>query len=213
MKTDDLVAVLAAHATPTRHDMVFRRFAVALAWGVPGAALLLALTFGFRSDLAEAARLPMFWLKLTFAVALAVAGLWASLRLSRPGMRLGAAWVAVAAPVAIVWLLAAWLLVDADPSERTALLLGSTWQICPTSIALISSPMFAAAFWAMKGLAPTRLALAGAGAGLLAGAVGAALYALYCPELAAPFIAVWYVAGMALVTLAGALLGPRLLRW
>ena len=48
MKTDDLIAVLATHATPARHDMVSRRFALALAWGVPAAALLLALTFGFR---------------------------------------------------------------------------------------------------------------------------------------------------------------------
>lgn len=37
--------------------------------------------------------------------------------------------------------------------------------------------------------------------------------ALLCPELGMPFLAVWYVAGIALATLAGAALGPRLLRW
>jgi len=213
MKTDDLVSLLAAQATPVRHDVVARRFALALAWGVPASMLLLALTFGVRPDLAEAAQLPMFWTKLAFAAALAGAGVCAGSRLSRPGMRLGAAWLAVAAPVALLWLLAAWVLADAAPSERAALVLGNTWRSCPFSVALISSPMFVAAFWAVKGLAPTRLALAGAGAGLLAGAVGALLYALYCPELEAPFIAVWYVAGVALVTGIGAVLGPRLLRW
>lgn len=213
MKTDDLVALLAAQAVPVRQNMVARRFTLALAWGVPAAALLLALTFGLRPDLAEAARLPMFWTKLAFAAALVGVGVCASSRLSRPGMRLGRAWIALVAPVALLWLFAAWVLADAAPPERAALVLGSTWRSCPFNIALISSPMFVAAFWAMKGLAPTRLPLAGAAAGLLAGAIGALLYALYCPELEAPFLAVWYVVGMALVTLIGAALGPRLLRW
>ena len=65
----------------------------------------------------------------------------------------------------------------------------------------------------MKGLAPTRLALAGAAAGLLAGAIGALVYALHCPEMEAPFLGVWYVAGMLIPAAAGALLGPIVLRW
>ena len=72
---------------------------------------------------------------------------------------------------------------------------------------------YRANLWALRGAAPTRLAWAGAGAGLLAGALGALAYALHCPEMAAPFLAVWYLAGMALPTLAGAWLGPRVLRW
>jgi hypothetical protein len=39
------------------------------------------------------------------------------------------------------------------------------------------------------------------------------VYALHCPELAAPFIAIWYVIGMAAPVVLGAALGPRLLRW
>jgi hypothetical protein len=65
----------------------------------------------------------------------------------------------------------------------------------------------------LRGLAPTRPALAGAAAGALAGGVGGAVYALHCMELAAPFLAVWYVAGIVLPVVLGALLGPRLLRW
>ena len=74
-------------------------------------------------------------------------------------------------------------------------------------------PVFAAAMVALRSLAPTRPAWAGAAAGALAGGAGAAVYALHCPELAAPFLAVWYVAGMGLPVLLGAVLGPRLLRW
>ena len=73
--------------------------------------------------------------------------------------------------------------------------------------------MLAAALWAMKGLAPTRLVLAGAASGLLAGAIGALIYALHCTEMEAPFLGAWYVVGMLIPTAAGAVLGPFLLRW
>ena len=52
-----------------------------------------------------------------------------------------------------------------------------------------------------------------AAAGLAAGAVGALVYTLHCPELEAPFLALWYVLGMLLPAALGAWVGPRLLRW
>ena len=92
-------------------------------------------------------------------------------------------------------------------------LMGQTWRSCAWSIGLIALPVFVAVLAALRGLAPTRPAAAGAAAGALAGGAGAAIYALHCPELAAPFLAVWYVLGIALPVVAGALIGPRLLRW
>jgi hypothetical protein len=74
-------------------------------------------------------------------------------------------------------------------------------------------PAFVALMWAMRGLAPTQLALSGAAAGLLSGAIGATVYSLHCPEMQAPFLAIWYLLGMLIPTALGALLGPRLLRW
>jgi hypothetical protein len=105
------------------------------------------------------------------------------------------------------------VLLHAAPGERLPLVLGATWKICPPLIVTLSIVPMVAALWALKGLAPTRLALAGAAAGALAGAEGAFVYALHCSEMQAPFLAVWYVIGMAAPALAGALLGPRLLRW
>ena len=58
-----------------------------------------------------------------------------------------------------------------------------------------------------------RLGLAGACAGLMAAAVGALVYALHCPEVEAPFLAVWCVLGLLIPTVVGALIGPKLLRW
>jgi len=101
----------------------------------------------------------------------------------------------------------------AQADQRLALLLGSSWSACPSLIALLSLPAFVLTLWAVKGLAPTRLRLAGAGAGMLAGAIGALVYLLYCPELAPPFLVVWYTLGMLIPAAAGAMVGPRLLRW
>ena len=213
MKTDDLVKLLAAGVAPVPADAVGRRFAVAMGWGLPGAVLLLLVTLGIRTDLAQAAGELMFWLKPAFAACLALAGLIATERLARPGMRLGLVWAALATPVLALWLVATVMLINAAPAHRADLILGDTWKECPFNIAFISLPLFAATLWALKGLAPTRLALAGASAGLLAGALGALVYALHCPESTAPFLAVWYVLGIAIPTLAGAVLGPRALRW
>ena len=213
MKTDDLVTLLAAGVAPVPAGTVGRRFATAMAWGMTGSILLLVFALGVRGDLAQAAGELTFWLKPAFAACLALAGLIATERLARPGMRLGLVWAALATPVLALWLVATVMLINAAPAQRADLILGDTWKECPFNIAFISLPLFAATLWALKGLAPTRLALAGASAGLLAGALGALVYALHCPESTAPFLAVWYVLGIAIPTLAGAVLGPRVLRW
>jgi hypothetical protein len=91
--------------------------------------------------------------------------------------------------------------------------MGQTAAACPFLIALLSLPFLAAVLWILRELAPTRLAISGLAAGIAAGSSGALVYTLHCPELAPAFIAVWYVLGMLIPALAGALLGPRLLRW
>jgi hypothetical protein len=60
---------------------------------------------------------------------------------------------------------------------------------------------------------PTDLVGAGAFAGLVAGSISAMAYALHCTDDSLPFVTVWYSGTIALCTLAGALWGPRLLRW
>lgn len=213
MKTDELVAMLAGGVTAVDSHAVERRFALALVLSLPLAIAIMLIVLGLRSDLADASHLPMFWVKFGVPAAVALAACAAALRLSRPGMRLGRLGLAILAPVAVLWLISAVKLAGAEPAERMSLVMGSTWRSCPFNIAIISLPLFAAAFWAMKGLAPTRLALAGAGAGLLAGGLAAAVYTFHCIEMAAPFLAVWYVLGMAIPAIVGAMLGPRLLRW
>lgn len=213
MRTDDLVTMLATGAGAVEPNASTRRLAVAIGWGAFGAALLMGALLGVRGDIAAAVRLPMFWVKVGFVVCLLASSLLAVLRLSRPGRRL--AWVpsALAAPLLAMWVLAASAMVRADPSQRAQLFFGDTWTSCPFLVAILSVPVFVALVWAVRGLAPTRLRLAGAAAGFLSGTIGALVYSLHCPEMAAPFLGFWYLAGMLIPSALGALLGPRLLRW
>jgi hypothetical protein len=213
VNTDDLVTMLATGAGPADRGAPARRYAAAVTLGVAGAAALMLALLGLNPELARYTSLPMFWVKLAFPALLVLAGLAAASRLARPGASLARVPAALAAPAIAMWVLAGIALVSAAPGERVPLLLGSTWTACPFNIAVLSVPAFIAVLWAMKGLAPTQLRLAGASAGLLAGALGALVYALHCPELAAPFLGVWYVFGMLIPAALGALVGPRILRW
>lgn len=213
MKTDDLISLLATGAGAVEPHAAERRYAKAIGSGAIGALVLMLPLLSIRPDLAEAALQPMFWLKIGFVASLVAASLFAALRLSRPGARLDGVTGAVAAPLLVMWAIAVYVLVQADPSQRVGLFLGATWKSCPFLIALLSVPVFVAMMWAMKGLAPTRPRLAGFAAGLLSGATAALVYCLHCPESEAPFIGFWYVLGMLVPAGAGALLGPRLLRW
>jgi len=213
MKTDDLVNLLAADTLPVQRRAARRRLALALVAGLPLAAAIMLLDYGVRRDIAQAMLLPMFWMKLLFPALLGAAAFVVLQRLARPGVRVGASWLGIALPVLLLWLMAAMALANAPQETRAALVMGQTWRTCSASIAWISLPLFIATFVALRHLAPTRPALAGACAGAMAGGAGAAVYALHCPELQAPFLAVWYVLGIAIPVLAGALIGPRLLRW
>ena len=78
---------------------------------------------------------------------------------------------------------------------------------------IIAIVPFAATIFAVRRAAPTNLVRAGAIAGLIAGGVSAIAYALHCTDDSLPFVAAWYGGTIVLCTLAGAALGPRLLRW
>ncbi len=213
MKTDDLIDLLSAGEPITVASSSIKRFVVALLSAALASALLMALFLKVRPDLLSAFGDPMMWVKLGFSAALAAGGILACSRLARPGASTGMSGWLVALPVILIWLVALAVLAQADQADRTELLLGKTWAVCPFLIAGLSIPGLCAFMWAMKGLAPTRPGLAGAAAGLSAGGIGAVIYCLHCPEMTAPFIAIWYLIGILLPAGLGYWLGPRLLRW
>lgn len=213
MRTDDLVLMLATGSRHAGGDAFGRRLPVALAAGTGIAILQMTLFLGIRPDLGSAAAGADFWIKIAVPCALMAAALGLVLRLGRPGARMGPLPGLAAMPVALLWCLAAVSLFGAEPARWPKLLLGETWAVCPFLIAFLAVPMFVSSFWTLRDLAPVRLRLAGAAAGLLSGATGAVVYSLHCPEMAYPFVATWYVLGMLMPVPLGAYLGPRLLRW
>lgn len=211
MKTDDLITMLAHQAGPAPRAPAARRLAPALALGLVGgvAGALLAKSPVPMALLAE----PGMWLKIGYVAALAVAAAWWVARLARPVARLGRPTRAVGLVVVAMTAFGLWAAFSAPAGQRMAAVMGSSWQVCPVSVLLLSLPTLAGTLWALRGLAPTRPRLAGFAAGLLAGAVGALAYALTCDELSPAFVAAWYSLGIAAAGGLGALLGPRLLRW
>jgi len=213
LKTDELIALLASGAAVESGPSVIRRVGIATAVGFTAAVALTLVLLGLNPALARTAGAAGFWVKEAYCLSLAVAGVLAALRLSRPGARLRRVPFVVSAIVVAMALYAARQLSGAPPAERLGLVLGQSARVCSLRIALLASPVFVALLIAVRGLAPTRLRFAGGAAGFASGALGALAYSLHCPEVAAPFVATWYLLGIALPALAGALLGPRILRW
>jgi hypothetical protein len=213
VKTDDLISILAKGVEPIDAQARARAVQFAFLAGLAAAAALMAGGLGVHPALAQELRLPQFWVREIFCAALGGIGLICVRRLAHPGVRLGLAPAALAASLILMWLLAAVALIDVEPERRAQAILGQTASVCSVLIAMVSAPVFAAVICSMRRFAPTRLRLSGAAAGLASGGVGALVYTLHCPELAPPFLAVWYVLGILIPAGLGAWLGPRLLRW
>jgi hypothetical protein len=178
-------------------------------------ALALALGWlGLRQDIATASATPFFWIKLAFPVLLATLAGWAVWRSAHPGQSLRVPLAALAAAVALFWVVTLLrpLLGNAD-IDWQADLWGRTWRECAFYIALMALPMWLPAMAWLRRWGPVRPRLAGALIGLACGTVAAALYALHCRESGLAFLGLWYLVGAAVPAMLGALVGKRLLSW
>ena len=213
MKTDDLIALMAADAKkPAAPFPVIRRLGPAALIGAVVAFALLVAWLGLR-DMAEAVASPSYWMKTIYTLALAIAGFLLAERLSRPGVKSTRGVIALVTVIAVMLGMAAFQLFSTSPEALRDALLGSTWDRCSWRIVALAIPGLALSLFAMRSLAPTRPALAGAGAGLFVGGIAATVYGLHCAETSAAFTAIWYTGGIALSTALGAVAGWRLLRW
>jgi hypothetical protein len=213
MKTEDWVSMLATGVDAIDPKRMARRHLLAIAGGLLGALALTGGILRLNPALSNIAVERMFWVREAYCAALALLGFAALTRLARPGIRLGFVPAGVVTVVMVMWIFAATVLLAAPAQNRAHLFFGRTAAVCPFLIALVAAPPFIAFLWVLRGLAPTRLRLAGAAAGFAAGSLGALVYSLHCPELAAPFLGTWYLLGMLIPTSLGAWLGPRLMRW
>lgn len=213
MKTDDLVSMLSTNVEPVDRKLMARTVGIALAAGAAVAVGIMLAGFGFRAGLTTARAFLFLALKLAFAIAIVgIASVYLT-RLTRPGGESRISVNAIAIPFVAIGLLAVASLGLAPASHWIRMVTGDQWLECLLSIPIIAIVPFATIIFAVRSTAPTNLVRAGAFAGLLAGSVSAMAYALHCTDDSAPFVAVWYAGTIILCTLAGATLGPRLLRW
>ena len=213
MKTRDLILRLSNGLTPVDSNAVSKKLNRALMVGLTGSMALLVVNYGIRSDMPELILTTMFWVRLAFPMATLVAAMRLAGRLGRPGAPLKLAWFTATLPFMTMLLTAAFIQLATPPGYRLQLLLGTTWRVTTVNVVLLSLPSLVAVMQAMKGLVPTRLALTGAGAGLLASAQGLLVYSLYCSEMSVPFWGVWYVLAIIITAGIGAALAPIYLRW
>lgn len=212
MRTDDLIAQLSDGLEPVKSGAVTRLLLIAVAAGMAASAVVMLTVLGPRHHLAVAITGLGMWMKLAYTFALCMFGFGLVERAGRPGADMLRPALLLALPVLAIALLAA-LQMAVPGADMHRLVMGQSARVCAVLILMVAAPSLAAAFWALRQLAPTRLTLAGAGAGLFAGSLGAFVYAFHCPEDSAPFVAIWYTLGIALTTAIGAFLGRWALRW
>jgi len=84
---------------------------------------------------------------------------------------------------------------------------------CVAAIVALSLLPLVITIFVLKRGVTTRPAVAGATAGVLAGALGAAAYSLVCKNNGGLFVAVWYPTAVLIVVGLGAIIGRRALVW
>ena len=213
MKTGQFIDLLSSNLQPVRRGTVGRALLLALVIGGATAFGLMLVTVGLRPDVLDRASSTLLAVKLLFTVSLVGIGTLFLVAASYPGRNTRRRLAFTILPFLAIASLGFGAVLLAAPMARADMVFGPEWLTCLVCIPLFAIAPFAALIWALRMAAPTDLWRAGAGAGLVAGALGATAYAFHCPGDSLPFIAVWYGLPIVFWTLLGAVLGPRLLRW
>lgn len=177
--------------------------AASLTWLEPRADLALGL----------ATHNYVFLLKLIFTVSVVAVAAPIVRDLSVPGRRIRRRSVLTALPFAAIMTLALLELARMPVSDWSHHVDDASWLGCLLQIAALAVPAFIILAFAVRRLAPTNLTRAGAYVGLLSGAIAAVGYTLHCHDDSLVFVAIFYTLAMLEITLIGALVGPRVLRW
>lgn len=212
MKTEHLVRALAADSGIRAHS-VEARLAIAMLPAMTLAIAMFMFGLGPRPEFFATIADPRVILKFVVTLTLAATAMVFACRLARPACSTRLSAFALATAPVILMLAVMFELATTPMASWKLKFLGTDLIVCLVSIPLLALPMLAAALIALRHGAPTRPALAGAVAGLLAGGLGAALYAVHCPNDSPLYGASWYTLAIAIVVIGGSLVGRRVLRW
>jgi hypothetical protein len=211
MRTDDLIGLLAQGAGASEPAGDARRMGLGAMLVLPVMVVAVALVLGLLPMSAWPASSTVT--KLGYALVLMAGGLFLLRQAGRPGVAVALPLALVAGVLAVAAAVGTADLLRQPAADWTRHILGHSAPFCPVAILILSLPALAAMLWAARLLAPVRLRLAGAAAGLAAGGLAALAYSLGCTEGALTFVAIWYTGGVVLATALGAAVAPLVLRW
>ena len=214
MKTDELIDLLGANLDPVKEGQPRNALLIALAAGGIAAVCLMLAIFGVPTDaLGEHQPFGLKLMTLAVTLGLAAAGIGFLARAAHPGKSGRMPLLIVALLFAAILSVGVAALMLAHPAAWREMIFGPQWALCLMCIPLFAAAPFVSLIWALRKGAPTNLARTGAMIGLVAGALGAAVFAVHHPGGSVLFMAIWYGGPVLLCAVIGALLGPRLLRW
>ena len=214
MRTDDLINTLVAdHAVQPRPKPVGYGLAMAIIGGLAVSLALFSLTLGVRPDILSALSTWRFDIKWADNLVLVIAAAWVALRLSRPTATPLTAMRALMLPAFLLLAAVMCELVTVPASEWPSRAMGVNGVMCLASIIFLSVLPLTATIYALRQGAPMSSALAGAAAGLVAGALGATVFAMHCTNDSPLFVTIWYALAIGLMSMFGLLIGRHALRW
>jgi hypothetical protein len=213
MKTDELIDMLGTNLEPVKGGELRNTLIIALAIGAVSASCLMLGIFGLPAGALGADYSSLKIVTLAFTLGLVSAGASFLIGSARPGelgrkslILIGVLFLALVSAGGAA-------LVFTHPTAWSGMIFGPQWAACLICIPLFAAVPFVSLIWALRKGAPTNLRRTGAIAGLVAGALGAAVFAVHHPGGSVPFIALWYGGSILLCAVVGAILGSRLLRW
>lgn len=213
MKTDDLINALAADAKSVEQPIA-RTLAVAVGIGALLSFAAFLATMGPRPDFMHPAMgATRFLFKFVVTLSIAIPAFLLVRGLSRPDFKADRRlWWLALGPALLLAAIALELISVPSDTWRSRMI-GHNAVFCMTVIPLLSLAPFAAVLYALKNGAPANPAIAGAIGGVLSAGIAATLYASHCTDDSPLFVALWYPFGFVLMTVLGALIGSRYLRW
>lgn len=214
MSSDRLMDELVSGLTPVRPRRMWRDALVLAILATVELGLFL-LMGAARHDIMLAMTLPSFWWRMASLGALTLIGIATALRSFDPAgsPRRGLAWLAWAIGATLV---GGWVVDAAAATGGAALWARLMWRHgvdCAIAMAVLSLPMIVALGLLMRRAAPTDRRGTALAAGLASAAWGGFVFVFNCAHDDPLYIAVWYLVGCGIVTLAGRLVLPLLTRW
>ena len=213
MNTDRLIDMLSTNLEPVKGGQLWKTLSWAIVIGLLAAFGVMLACFGIRSDLAAGNQFGALALKIVFALSLVGAGAAFLIKSMVPGQQEAHRFALIFLPFFAASALAIAIVVRQPALASGSLVEGTAAALCLFCIPFLAIVPFALLIWAMRKGAPTDLRRSGVVAGLVAGAIGAAVYSFSCPSDSWLFVFLGYTGALVLCSIIGAQVGPRLLRW